>query len=67
MNLTKPMVKKTLSNKKEEQIEEKGDNNFSADKLLTNPTIKKLFIQKLMSVPEVRKLIIKTVIEKTLS
>ncbi|MDP3244180.1 MAG: hypothetical protein Q8M83_00795 [bacterium] len=61
------MAKKISLDKKKKVNKDKNGSNFSADKLLANPATKKLLIQKLMSVPEVRQLIIKTVIEKTLS
>lgn len=61
------MTKKTLLDKKKVVSKEKAGGNFSANRLLANPKTKKLLIQKLMSIPEVHKLITKMVIEKTLN
>lgn len=64
MNLLKPMTSKISSGKKKAASQKSAGDNFSADELLDNPTTKKVVIQKLLSVPEVRQLIIKTIMEK---
>lgn len=51
-------------NKKKEAGQEKTAGDFSADKFLADPAIKKVLIRKLMSMPETRQFIIKTIINK---